>query len=643
MIDITTNIDHTTDAFNKITAVKTNGQNVVHLNDPTGNLIFDGRYVYQYDAWNRLVEVNEANTLVYDPANPATDDFDDDAKIHPAGTHQIGYLVVRFAYDGLGRLIWAQRPVDPEPATPSPACRTEHYYYDGVRRIQEVIQTPGDPTDLFETAHEYVYGPGYVDEFVLESQKSGGAQQDFYVLQDANFNVMALTDASGGVVEQYQWEPYGLLAAKDTNTGGTIPNSHIGHQGLFFYRFDDTAGAPLALNAEGLYFNINRWYDPTLARFTSRDPVETSQLVMDSLATRGQILEAEARAFEPAEYYGDGFNLFSRVGNRPTDRVDALGLDFQDDIDAAINGIKVDHAIAYATTRVAIRRIERGNQLAMAYAAVAFLWDNMVWDEGEGALYSLVLAGLGASACFAEGTSVLMADGTSVPIEEVCVGDRVFCDANPEDDDGPETCAVTRVFTRTVDRTIDLAIASQGEIYTIRTTAEHPFYIPQEARFVPAGVLDLGVSFHGPTGADAVLHSKHLQIQSVTVYNIEVAVAHNYYVAEADSCCWLLVHNECHGHHTVPNMILKRLKAAGNAAYAYVRGARGRPNIWKIPAELHRFIHGGGPDGGRYNARWIERLEQAFGTAWDQVATSDAIMAIRDQLVEEFGLDVWRP
>gem|GEM_PF-6422502 len=30
---------------------------------PVGNLVFDGNYVYQYDAWNCLAQSNEAGTL----------------------------------------------------------------------------------------------------------------------------------------------------------------------------------------------------------------------------------------------------------------------------------------------------------------------------------------------------------------------------------------------------------------------------------------------------------------------------------------------------------------------------------------------------------------------------------------------------
>ena len=33
-----------------------------HRADPNGNAIFDGEYFYQYDAWNRLVQINRRGT-----------------------------------------------------------------------------------------------------------------------------------------------------------------------------------------------------------------------------------------------------------------------------------------------------------------------------------------------------------------------------------------------------------------------------------------------------------------------------------------------------------------------------------------------------------------------------------------------------
>ena len=98
--------------------------------DAAGSLVFDGNYYFQYDAWNRLVQVNEATDM------------------GGAGIVR-GDLVKRYLYDGLGRLVRTQSP-----AGGGSSVRTERFYYDGLRRIQEFVTEPltplvgidGDPT-----------------------------------------------------------------------------------------------------------------------------------------------------------------------------------------------------------------------------------------------------------------------------------------------------------------------------------------------------------------------------------------------------------------------------------------------------------------------------------------------------------------
>ncbi len=213
----------------------------------------------------------------------------------------------------------------------------------------------------------------------MESQKSGGAQQDFYVLQDANFNVMALTDA-GGVVEQYQWEPYGLLAAKDTDTGGTIPHSHIGHQGLFFYRFNPQTGdtATLSTTAVGLYFNRNRWYSASLGRFTSRDPNETGQLIVNVVIMNGEACPIVAGLFSAVNHYRDGLNLYNCQGSNPISGSDPLGLygdyDVFDEIDDCITSMQAEKAAAahhtLAITEALMKMAQRAALEALITAIV---------------------------------------------------------------------------------------------------------------------------------------------------------------------------------------------------------------------------------------------------------------------------------
>jgi len=54
--------------------------------------------------------------------------------------------------------------------------------------------------------------------------------------------------------EQYQWDPYGTLVSKQT-TASPAPVNRVGHQGLFFYRFDGSTGGPFTTAATGLYYN----------------------------------------------------------------------------------------------------------------------------------------------------------------------------------------------------------------------------------------------------------------------------------------------------------------------------------------------------------------------------------------------------
>jgi hypothetical protein len=55
-----------------------------------------------------------------------------------AGT--AGARIIHYTYDGLGRLIRAQRPMPDEPNPLAPTrFRTERYFYDGVRCVQEVV------------------------------------------------------------------------------------------------------------------------------------------------------------------------------------------------------------------------------------------------------------------------------------------------------------------------------------------------------------------------------------------------------------------------------------------------------------------------------------------------------------------------
>jgi len=120
----------------------------------------------------------------------------------------------------------------------------------------------------------------------------------------------------------------------------------------------------------------------------------------------------------------------------------------------------------------------------------------------------------------------------------------------------PETGRVEkRRVVRTVRRVSDhlrvLTFADRrGHQQTIKTTDEHPFWLAEERRFVPAGELEVGQKFRSPSGDLLWLVStrRELHPEGVPVYNLEVEGVHTYFVSPIGShAAPILAHNanEC--------------------------------------------------------------------------------------------------
>jgi hypothetical protein len=65
---------------------------------------------------------------------------------------------------------------------------------------------------------QYVWSPVYVDAMVLRDRDSDGdgtLDERLGVVQDANYNVTALFDNSGNVVERYLYDPFGQATVLD--------------------------------------------------------------------------------------------------------------------------------------------------------------------------------------------------------------------------------------------------------------------------------------------------------------------------------------------------------------------------------------------------------------------------------------------
>ena len=129
------------------------------------------------------------------------------------------------------------------------------------------------------------------------------------------------------MLSQYTYGPYGDLRAADVRPNHDLPPHAIGHQGLFFVRFDGIPDdPPLETGAKGLYYNRNRWYSPELGRFMQRDVNETALPTVTSLAYHGEAIDAVIAKFDGRQQYSDGLNLFVYLYSNPVARRDALGL-----------------------------------------------------------------------------------------------------------------------------------------------------------------------------------------------------------------------------------------------------------------------------------------------------------------------------
>ncbi|WP_235439244.1 ricin-type beta-trefoil lectin domain protein [Streptomyces yangpuensis] len=163
---------------------------------------------------------------------------------------------------------------------------------------------------------------------------------------------------------------------------------------------------------------------------------------------------------------------------------------------------------------------------------------------------------------FATGTFVLMADGTSKPIEELEIGEQVLA-TDPETGE-----TVARDVTATILGTgskdlVEIKVDTDGDPDTapdlITATDKHPFWVISLAKWVDAAELQPGQWLRTGNGTHVQVASvRKWATQKTTVHNLTVSDLHTYYVLAGATP--VLVHN-CGG-------IEKAAKSAADSAPA---------------------------------------------------------------------------
>ena len=213
------------------------------------------KHKYVFDAWNRLVEAKRSQTVVQENE-----------------------------YDGLNRRIVRDETGGSGVVT--------HFYYNNQWQVAEERVGSATTADI-----QYIYHPNYVDAVAVrywdeDNSANDVLETDHYYLQDANFNVTAVTDDTGTVKERYSYTPYGEVTILDADFSADADNkSDIGNEYLYTGRRLDPE--------TNLQLNRNRFYHATMGRWVNRDPIG---------------------------YFGSEWNLYEYVNGMPTVGLDSSGL-----------------------------------------------------------------------------------------------------------------------------------------------------------------------------------------------------------------------------------------------------------------------------------------------------------------------------
>lgn len=181
--------------------------------DLRGNTLTDGGNTYTYDILNRQTSVDG-----------------------PGGAAE-------YVYDARGRRL----------AKITDGITITHYVYDVEYRVLEERDGNGD------LLARYTYGAGMDEPLTME--RDGNT---YYYHRDALGSVTEVSNSSGTLVEQYEYDVYGAATIFDAS-GVTLTASAIGNPYLFTGREYDPES--------GNYSYRARMYSPRLGRFLSMDPL----------------------------------------------------------------------------------------------------------------------------------------------------------------------------------------------------------------------------------------------------------------------------------------------------------------------------------------------------------------------------------
>jgi RHS repeat-associated protein len=165
-------------------------------------------------------------------------------------------------------------------------------------------------------------------------------------------------------------------------------------------------------------------------------------------------------------------------------------------------------------------------------------------------------------------TLVLMADGSTKPIEQVVAGDEVLT-TDPDTGRTEAHRVLDHITGEGEKHLVDVKIRTKTGIFTLVATAGHPFWVADSGKWVRAGDLIGGEHLMSASSSTEVVIEIRIHDEFVRVHNLSVDRIHTYYVlAGRDS---VLVHNQSNPGYSVipPNATVRQLTPSETGGTQY--------------------------------------------------------------------------
>ena len=300
-----TSEQHTFDALYNITKIQTANETLTYTHDKTGLITNKNNTNYTYDAIGRLTQAG-TDSFNYDKAG---NNLNDNAVYNPLNNRFKQSDLYTITYDAMGNIKTKYNKLTKETTYYTFNARNQlisytkqdennrtvkrlEFTYDAFGRrvsktedgITQKYLYDGDDIVAILDSNNQVIATLTHDESIDTPLSITNANGTFYYHRDHQGSIVALTDSSGQVVESFAYDNhYGAIIDHTKTVETNNPYGYTGRE----------------VDADDLYYYRARYYDPTLQRFLSEDPIGFAS--------------------------GD-FNFYRYVGNRPSSLVDPLGL-----------------------------------------------------------------------------------------------------------------------------------------------------------------------------------------------------------------------------------------------------------------------------------------------------------------------------